>query len=34
MNRILKLRKPNMPNFAGYEMPASKREDGINFDNN
>lgn len=33
MNIEFKLLPPMMPNFISYEMPPSKRQDGIKFDN-
>ena len=34
MDRILKLRPPTMPNYAGYAIPPGRRQDGFDLSNN
>lgn len=34
MEKILKIKPPMMPNFATYEIPVGKRQDGINLEKN
>ena len=33
MQRILKLKPPQMPNFFSYELPPRPRQEGINIGN-
>lgn len=32
MEKTLKIKVPEMPNFFRYEMPAGKKQDGFKFD--